>query len=86
VAPGAGIAGRGGAVGYHRSTVSNVIALEGVSLTREGRPILAGIDWAVRDGERWVVLGPNGAGKTSLLEVASLYLFPSSGRVTVLGE
>ncbi len=62
-----------------------MVVLEGVSLTRDGRPILGGIDWVVRDGERWVVLGPNGAGKTTLLEVASLYLFPSAGRVTVLG-
>ena len=62
-----------------------MVVLEGVSLTRDGRPILGGIDWVVRDGERWIVLGPNGAGKTTLLEVASLYLFPSAGRVTVLG-
>ena len=62
-----------------------MVVLEGVSLTRDGRSILEGIDWVVREGERWIVLGPNGAGKTTLLEVASLYLFPSAGRVTVLG-
>ncbi len=62
-----------------------MVVLEGVWLTRDGRPILEGIDWVVREGERWIVLGPNGAGKTTLLEVASLYLFPSAGRVTVLG-
>ena len=61
------------------------MTLEGVSLFREGQPILRDVDWSVRDGQRWVVLGPNGAGKTTLLEVASLYLFPSTGLVTVLG-
>ncbi len=61
------------------------MVLEGVSVTRDGRPSLQQVDWTVRDGERWVVLGPNGAGKTTLLEVASLYLYPSAGRVRVLG-
>ena len=32
------------------------------------------------------MLGPNGAGKTTLLGVISGYLWPSSGRVSVLGE
>ena len=31
-----------------------------------------------------MVLGPNGSGKTTLAEVASTYLWPSSGRVEVL--
>ena len=65
--------------------MSEVVVLEGVSVTRDGRPILQQVDWTVRDGERWVVLGPNGAGKTTLLELASLYLYPSAGRVKVLG-
>ena len=57
-----------------------------VGLARDERVILAGIDWTVADGERWVVLGPNGCGKTTLLRIASLYLHPSSGTVRVLGE
>ena len=61
------------------------MTLEGVSLLREGQPILRDVDWSVREGQRWIVLGPNGAGKTTLLELASLYLFPSTGLVTVLG-
>ncbi|MGC8634492.1 MAG: DUF309 domain-containing protein [Candidatus Limnocylindrales bacterium] len=65
--------------------MADVLRLEGVSLSRDGQPVLREIDWTVADGQRWAVLGPNGAGKTTLLEVASLYQFPSSGRVTVLG-
>ena len=53
---------------------------------RDGRPILDGIDWEVRDGERWVVLGPNGSGKTTLVRVAALYLHPTAGEVEVLGD
>lgn len=63
-----------------------VLALAGVTLVRDGRTLLDRVDWEVRAGERWVVLGPNGSGKTSLLRIASLYLHPSQGTVTVLGE
>ena len=59
--------------------------LTGVSVTRDGQPLLEGIDWQVDPGDRWVVLGPNGSGKTTLLRVASLYLHPSSGHVEVAG-
>lgn len=57
-----------------------------MGLVRDGRTILAGVDWTVGAGEQWVVLGPNGCGKTTLLRIASLYLHPSSGTVRVLGE
>lgn len=62
-----------------------VIELRGVEVRRGGRSILGPIDWTVRRGERWVILGPNGSGKTTLVQVASTYLWPSSGAVHVLG-
>jgi iron complex transport system ATP-binding protein len=62
------------------------LVLERVRVEADGRALLDGIDWTVREGERWVVLGPNGSGKTTLVRVASLYLHPTSGEVTVLGE
>jgi iron complex transport system ATP-binding protein len=60
--------------------------LSRVTLVRDGRAILDGVDWTVRHDERWIVLGANGSGKTTLLRIASLYLHPSSGEVEVLGE
>jgi iron complex transport system ATP-binding protein len=63
-----------------------VIDLRGVTRIADERPILRDLDWQVHPGERWVVLGRNGCGKTTLLRIASLYLHPSSGTVTVLGE
>lgn len=63
-----------------------VLALRGVTLVHDGRPVLDDIDWAVRRGERWVILGRNGSGKTSLLRIASLYIHPTRGEVEVLGE
>jgi iron complex transport system ATP-binding protein len=63
-----------------------IVELREVSVIRAGRPILDRIEWLVRSGERWAVLGPNGSGKTTLLQIASTYLWPSRGRVRVLGE
>jgi len=64
---------------------SPVVRLRGVSVVRDGRPILDDIDWDVSPGERWAVLGPNGSGKTTLLHVAGMRLLPTRGSVEVLG-
>lgn len=78
---------------YHRLTMeksdtngSEVVALEGVSVVRDGRWLLREVNWRVHRHERWVVLGPNGAGKTTMLQVASTYLGPTRGTVRLLGE
>ena len=60
--------------------------MSGVTVVREGATLLAGVDWVVEEGQRWVLLGPNGAGKTTLLSVAAAALFPSAGSVELLGE
>ena len=65
---------------------SEVLALEHVSVVRDGRFLLADVDWHVHRHERWVLLGPNGAGKTTMLQVASTYLGPTHGTVRLLGE
>ncbi len=67
-------------------TRTAVIALSGVVVRRGATTLLGPIDWRVARGERWVVLGPNGSGKTTLLRVASSYLWPSEGRVELLGS
>ena len=66
--------------------VTEVIALEGVSVVRDGRHLLREVDWHVHAHERWVVLGPNGAGKTTMLQVASTYMGPTRGTVRLLGQ
>jgi iron complex transport system ATP-binding protein len=63
-----------------------VLALEGVSIRRDGRALLADVDWTVAAGERWGVIGPNGSGKTTLLSIAGARLHPSTGTVEILGE
>lgn len=64
----------------------SVLRLRDVRYRRGERKILQGIDLEIRQGERWVLLGPNGSGKTSLVRVASLYEFPTSGDVELLGH
>lgn len=62
------------------------VRLEAVSLRRGARDILADVDWTVRAGQDWAVVGPNGSGKTTLLGILNGYVWPSAGRVEVLGE
>ena len=62
------------------------LAFAAVDLDRLATPVLHGIDWQVRPGERWIVLGPNGSGKTTLFELASGYLHPTRGTVDILGR
>ncbi len=63
-----------------------VLDLRGVSVRRGGRTILGPIDWTVAAGDRWAIVGPNGAGKTTLVQVATTYLWPTTGSVRVLGQ
>jgi len=62
------------------------IRLEDVSLVRSGKIILDRINWTVSPGGHWALLGANGSGKTTLLQLLAGYLWPTHGRITVLGR
>ncbi|WP_298227009.1 ATP-binding cassette domain-containing protein [Gryllotalpicola sp.] len=62
-----------------------VLRLSGVDVIRDERPILAGVDLEVRQGEHWALIGANGAGKSTMLALLAAQQFPSAGTVTVLG-
>src|SRR5262245_53835036 len=68
------------------AAAGSALHLTDVRLVRDGRAILDGVNWSVTPRQRWIILGANGSGKTSLLQIAGLYLHPSSGTVEVLGE
>ncbi len=68
------------------SVDNSILRLEGIHRSFDDIDVLRGIDWTIEPGERWVVLGPNGSGKTTLIRIASMWLHPSAGRVTVLGR
>ena len=66
--------------------VSPLVVVEGLSVVRDGRAILAVDQLVIRPQERWALLGPNGSGKSTLLAVLSGRLWPTTGTVMVLGE
>ena len=59
-----------------------LLAARGVSLIRDGRPILEQIDIDIGPREIVTLIGPNGAGKTSLVRILLGLLPPDSGTVT----
>ncbi len=62
------------------------LQLRNVSRVIDGNTVLRDIDWTVDADQRWIVLGRNGSGKSTLIRIASLYLHPTTGTVSVLGE
>ncbi|OXS81939.1 ABC transporter ATP-binding protein [Kocuria marina] len=66
--------------------MSSVLDLVDVTVVRGEKTLLDGVNWTVRDGERWVILGPNGAGKSTLLSIAAARLHPTRGMVDILDE
>lgn len=44
-----------------------------------------GISFSVKHGERIAFIGPNGAGKSTTIKMLTGILFPTSGKVTILG-
>lgn len=62
------------------------IQLQDLRVTKEGTPVLHGIDLTVPDHERLAVLGPSGAGKSTLLRAIAGLDPVSGGQVRVGGR
>ncbi|MDL2310961.1 ATP-binding cassette domain-containing protein [Peptostreptococcaceae bacterium OttesenSCG-928-C18] len=60
-----------------------VLAFEGITFKRDGREILKGVDWKIKEGEKWVLLGLNGSGKSTLLGMIPVFTHPTSGMLRV---
>ncbi|GBF51778.1 ABC transporter, ATP-binding protein [Leptospira ryugenii] len=63
-----------------------IIHFEQVYLTRNDHHILENISFQVKRGESLAILGRNGAGKSSIINLLFAYLWPTAGRIFVLGE
>lgn len=63
-----------------------ILSFKQVSLIRQKKPLLKNINWQIEDHQNWAILGLNGAGKTLLLQLITGALWPSEGRLEVLGE
>jgi ATP-binding cassette, subfamily B, bacterial len=67
-------------------TLRGDIRFEGVSFGYEpGRPILNGIELAVKAGETIAFVGPSGAGKTTICSLLPRFYDVNEGRITVDG-
>ncbi len=68
--------------------MSETLALRvaGLSKAFGGLTAVAGVDLAIRPGERRAIIGPNGAGKTTLFNLISGDLRPSAGRILLFGR
>ncbi|RXZ79036.1 ABC transporter ATP-binding protein [Paenibacillaceae bacterium] len=63
-----------------------VIELEDIAWQRDQKTVLQQVDWRVGAGEHWAVLGLNGSGKTTILNMINGYIWPTRGKVSVLGH
>lgn len=64
----------------------SMFTFENVYFKRDNKTILSDINWVVKEKENWAILGLNGSGKTTLLQLLNGYLWPSSGKLQVLGQ
>ncbi len=58
-----------------------LLEAEGLAVDLAGRPVLRGVDLALRRGEIVTVVGPNGSGKSTLLRAMIGAVRPVAGRV-----
>lgn len=61
------------------------LTVSDLSCVRGGRRVLAGLGFALADGETLILRGPNGAGKSTLLR-ALAGLLPASGAIALDGR
>ena len=64
--------------------VDLIFELEGVWLSRDGRPVLRGLDLSIAEGAT-AILGPSGSGKSTLLRLLDRLADPNEGVVRFRG-
>lgn len=63
----------------------SVLALDDVSVTLGGRPVLSSLSLSIGAGELVGLIGPNGAGKSTLLKAVAA-LLPHQGEIALFGN
>ncbi len=62
-------------------SAGEVLEVKDLSFSYGARPIIRGLSFLVRRGERVMVLGPNGCGKSTLMKLINSMLAPNGGRI-----
>ncbi len=60
---------------------NDVLMAKGLSFSFGEKPLISGLDFLIRKGERVLFLGPNGCGKSTLMKLLIGKLSPRAGRV-----
>lgn len=63
-----------------------VIALEDVTFSYDGYPVLENVNLKVAQGDFVSIVGPNGGGKTTLLKLMLGLLRPKKGSIRIFGQ
>jgi heme exporter protein A len=64
---------------------SVTLSAQGLACVRGGRPVFAGVDFALSSGQAMVLVGANGSGKSSLLRVLASLTPPAAGALNWCG-
>ncbi len=67
-------------------TTSDILSVDGLSLSFGGLSALADVRFTVRRGSITAIIGPNGAGKTSLLNCVAGFYRPQRGTIRLDGR
>ncbi len=68
-----------------KSTITDTLALAGISKSYSGVAALTDVSVRIRPGEVHAILGENGAGKSTLMNVATGTVQPDTGTITFQG-
>ncbi len=63
-----------------------MIEVQDLTKTFNGKTVVNGLNFQVREGEIFGFLGPNGAGKTTTMRIILGLLRPTSGKALVFGD
>jgi len=66
--------------------IAALSGLVGGQKTRKFRPLISGMSFELRKGDRVGLIGQNGAGKTTLLRLLAGVLTPSTGQLEITGK